>query len=203
MLGVKSKIYILIGGFVIFSIILAIFAARPFLLSLAKASGELSQNRIQLALLEKQLSILNNFQDKNSVYQKSISSVESAIVPTDAPIDFIEFLEHYANDLDLSLTIYPSALQKDAKFHTMFRVVIEGPFSECLSFLALLENSYWLIEISGVDVTRFSEIKDKNKESQNTTLQIGDTTMSLMVKALKVSTAPSGNSNGDKTNEGT
>jgi len=202
MLSSKSKIYFLLAVFLVLSSLLGVFAVRPFLVALNEKSKELGVFKEQLIVLEEQLAILRNFQDKNSVYQKSISSIESAVVAWDAPIDFMEFLEYQAGILNLSLSVYPAALEKDVKFHTSFRIVVEGPFDKCLSFLARLERSQWLVEISGADINRFSEMKGNNKEAS--LLKVGDVSMSLMVKALRMA-QPSSNQGGDGSlsNEGT
>lgn len=177
MISIKKKIYITLLCFAIVFGILIKFGTLPSIETLKRNSQALSLQKRALNLFQNQVEDLKDFQKEFSQYQAILEKVNHSFVAREAPINFIEFLEREAQNLNLPIEISPlNITQKktDPWVPVAFSISFAGTFPDCLRFLERLEQSSWLIEISQLNVERISEEKT------------GDVSFSLTFKAFSL-----------------
>jgi hypothetical protein len=181
----KKKIYIGLFCFSVFFAITIGFGVFPFLEELKKSSQELNLQQATLDLLQSRLKNLEDLQKEYLLYQPTLKNLQNSFVAPDAPIEFIEFLEKEAKNLNLLIKISPLTIpqQKDDPWLSVgFSVTLGGPFPDCLMFLERLEQSPFLVEISQLNIERIAERRTPPKGFE--TLKVGDVTFRLILKAF-------------------
>lgn len=139
---------------------LVIFAVFPLSNMLKNSSQNLVRQRDTLNLFQEQLSSLEDFQRKHSLYQEYLARIENSFVDPGSPINFMEFLETQAARANLQIQkspSLPSFTADDPWLSTGLEILLGGSFENCLRFLERLQHSPWLIEISQLEIERVSE----------------------------------------------
>ena len=177
MIPIKRKIYIALLCFAVVFGILIKFGILPSIEAIKRNSRALNLQKRALSLSQNQFKDLGDFKNDFSQYQAILEKVDRSFVDKEAPINFIEFLEREARNLNLPIEISPlNITQKktDPWVPVAFSISFAGAFPDCLKFLERLEQSPWLIEISQLDIKRISEEKT------------GDVSFSLTIKAFSL-----------------
>ena len=177
----KNKIYLNCSVSLIASGLLVWFLVAPCWQQIAQNVQELTEEESNLALLNSQLDVFEDFQSKKEQYQNYLLLIESFFIQADAPIGFMEFLESAAQLLNLKLTISAFGPDKDLKYSAGFKAQIEGGFPAALMFLERLEQGPWLVEISKVSINRFTESAGRPSESG---LKDGDVILTIDLKSI-------------------
>lgn len=180
----KKKIKIDIVIFALVFIVLISFCLFPLLSKLFKTTKEITSKKAELKLLENQINALQDFQNNSLAYEQDIQKLNQAFVSSEAPVEFIEFLEKLANSqgLEISLSSVKDASEKKGeRLTTVFQATIAGNYPAVLSFLKKLEQSAWLIKIDQVDINR---IEDKTKPYGFTTTKAGQVVLKLGFKTF-------------------
>lgn len=186
MISPKQKIAIFTVCFVGLFAALVILAILPLLKQIKENSQEIASTEASVAVLDEQLESLAVFQRKQTDYQEYLKQAESGFVRADAPIIFMEFLEEQARITNLQITVSPVSQKEEDIFGLGLQVRVAGPFAQCLRFLERLEQSYFLIEISDIQVSRVAEedIRNKRVALQFEGLKPGDAVMLIVLRTL-------------------
>ncbi len=180
----KQKIKIYFAAFFFAAVLLVFLGLSPLLTGLLKTSKELAGQKDTLALIEGQISALEEFQKNNSVYQTNVKKVDASFISEEAPIKFIEFLENEAKKQGLDIiisSVKEASEKKSLRVTTIFQMAIGGPFPKCLAFLKRLEESPWLIKIDQANIDRVGE---KNQLLSFKNLKEGDVVLNLSFKTF-------------------
>ena len=180
----KRKIYIISTCFFVIFVVAIIFGITPLLKEIKKSSENLVFQKRALNLFQSQLVDLENFQKNYSLYQPTLERIEKSFVVSEAPIDFIEFLEREAQKSGLKIEISPLTLspsETDPWWSTGFQISIGGPFPSCLGFLERLEQSAYLIEIFQLNIERIGE---KGRAGRFEGLSPGDISFNIALKTF-------------------
>jgi len=180
----KRKIYIISICFLVIFVVAIIFGVTPLLKEIKKSSENLVFQKRALNLFQSQLVDLENFQKNYSLYQPTLERIEKSFVASEAPIDFIEFLEREAQKSGLKIEISPltlSLIKTDPWWSTGFRVFVGGSFPSCLRFLEILEQAPYLIEIFQLDIERIGE---KGRGGRFGGLVSGDVNFNIALKTF-------------------
>lgn len=180
----KRKIYVTTICFLVIFVLAVIFGILPSMVEIKKSSENLVFQKRILDLFQQQLMNLEDFQENYSFYQPTLERIEKSFVVSEAPIDFIEFLEREAQKAGLELEIYPLTLplaETDLWKSSGLRIMIGGSFSSCSRFLERLEQSPYLLEIFQLNIERIGE-KGPGKKFE--TLTLGDVTFNINLKTF-------------------
>lgn len=137
-----------------------------FLLSSIKNdSQEILNLKEELASLAGQTETFGQLQSKYSNLKNNLAQVDDLLINSEAPIDFIEFLENTALSADISADISAANLSSGNPFRTMdFQINFIGAFPDCLRFIEKMENAPYLIEVQSVNATKLSQESAKRQK---------------------------------------
>jgi len=162
MMTAKNKIIIVCLSVCLIDVFLFILLFLPLLKSIKIASAELSVKKSASLALEKQAAALADFANNASDLQKYSRLTQGAFVDYSAPVEFLNFLESWANfyrlDVDITPLDSPQA-KEDIWKSAIFRVKGEGALSDCLRFVEMLENSRWVLNVIKLDLQKMDDGK--------------------------------------------
>ena len=145
---------------IFFVIIFAVLTCFTLFADIQENSQDYIARRKAIANLEanfeNQKNLKNVFQD----YELNFKKFENFYIEQDAPIDFFEFLEDRAKHCLLSIEISSSSVQgskEDKNKYLILQIKLEGDEQNFLRFLEQIENSDYLIEITGLNLKKASK----------------------------------------------
>ena len=180
----KRKIYLTAMCFLVIFASAVIFGILPLMSEIKKSSGNLIFQKRALDLFQQQLMNLEDFQENYSFYQPTLERIENSFVASEAPVNFIEFLEREAQKSDLKIEIFPLTLplaEIDLWQSSGLRVMISGPFPNCSRFLERLEQAPYLLEIFQLNIER---IKGEGPGKKFEILALGDVSFNISLKTF-------------------
>jgi hypothetical protein len=154
----KNYLIIAIPGLIIFIFIISMIL--PLFRNIQENSKELVEQKKALIQLEEKEKSFKRVENQYRSYRPNLTKIDSLFIDAETPISFVEFLEKAAADSNLSISINPGTtrkLEKDFWPSTDFQLILMGSFPNFLSFLERLESSFYLIEISNLNVERLTE----------------------------------------------
>ncbi|MDO8474160.1 MAG: hypothetical protein Q7S62_01240 [bacterium] len=148
-LAASATILLVFVAFILFPLIRSIQAdsVRVF-----AARQELNQ----ISLYEEQI---QKFEDLSKTREGDVTLFRNLFVDRHTPIAFIEFLEKYSQDSQISLKITPvESLKKEEDMWDSidFELTGKGTFPHALSFIKQLEYSPYLLEFKNVILQRLA-----------------------------------------------
>jgi hypothetical protein len=150
----KTKFSILIIVFLLLDFGL-IFFARNLFFEIKKISSEINKKKEEIILLEKKAQAFEEFSEILKTKGKEIEKIESFFIDPTMPIDFINFLEKNAKELNLALKFSISQTKgKNLWPFLTFQINLAGHPSNVLKFLDKLYFSNYLIEIQNLDISK-------------------------------------------------
>ncbi|MFH1671343.1 MAG: hypothetical protein ABH889_01020 [Candidatus Portnoybacteria bacterium] len=151
----NSKIKLSISISVVAAILIFFFLLGPILNGIKSSSKNLTDQRKNLAILETKISNLEQFR---TIYQELIDilgEIDNLFVDSEVPIEYINFLEVTAGNINLDINILSVTSQnnpEDAWPSMTFQVQGTGRLSDFLVFLDKLENSLYLVDIKSLSI---------------------------------------------------
>lgn len=184
MISPKRKIYFLSLLFT-FLILLFIFCfIFPLFSTIKKDSLKYLSLKEELASIEQKKRELINIRKTYNDITPGLAKIESLFVDQNEPVEFINFLEKSAQELNLSIQI--SLLNKEPEKKSWpglyFQIKTAGSFPNFMKFLEKLESSPYLTEVENLIIRRISEIGIKSEELKN--LKPDDIQATLDIKIL-------------------
>ncbi|MCX6789807.1 MAG: hypothetical protein NTZ42_04340 [Candidatus Gribaldobacteria bacterium] len=175
MLSAKKKIYILILTFCLIDVLLFILVIFPLTRRVEENANEFRDQQKNLRTLEAQTVSLKDFQKNVNDLENYNLVVQNAFVDPTAPVSFLQFLEKWAINYNLVLTVSPfdsPAIKGDIWSSVGVKVDATGNLADCLRFVEMLENSPWVMMITRFDLQK------------NTTQEGVEATLSFDIKAF-------------------
>jgi hypothetical protein len=181
----RNKINLSLIFFLILAIFWIAFLIYPLLRDVKNYSNEIiSQKKEQLSL-ENKIKDIEEFRKNYAKIKPNLEKIESLFANSEAPIDFISFLEKTSQDCHLTIKIAPVAITKKTKEpwpSLGFSITSAGSFPNFLRFLEKLESGLFLTEIQNLSIKRLLDTELKSKEFEN--LSVGDIQANFLIKVF-------------------
>ena len=182
---IKNKINLSLIFFLILAIFLLAFLIYPLLKDIKNYSNEIISQKKEVSSLENKIEDLEEFRKNYAKIKPNLEKIETLLTNSEAPIDFISFLEKTSRDCHLTIKIVPAAITKKTEeswASLSFSIILTGSFPNFLRFLEKLESGPYLIEIQNLSIKRLPETELKSKEFEN--LSLGDIQASFLIKVF-------------------
>jgi len=163
----KKRTSLSLAVFSILTIFLAVFLIYPLFERIKNNSETISLQKADLASLETKTANLKKFQNLLEEIEPNLTKMDKLFINSEAPVDFISFLETIAQDCEISLKISRSLSEKSKKDiwpSLIFQISSTGSFPKFFKFFEKLENSPYLIKIQNLNIRRLTEKELKSKE---------------------------------------
>lgn len=180
---IKNTIRISLLIVLALSVSLSVFLIRPIFSGIKKNSEELINQKQKINFLEEKINNIEEFKKNQDEIGKNLEKIKTLFVESEAPVNFIGFLEQTAKESQLSIKISPSASTKrveDPWSSIVFEITSATPFPSLLRFLEKLESNPYLIKIQSFSITRLKEGDLRTKELEG--LSIGSVKAILSMK---------------------
>jgi len=183
MVILKRKIFSILIILIVIAFSLMLLLVISLIKDIKRNSQEFVLERKTLTLLERQFQEFENFKKSPAFYQTNLEKLDKLFLNPEVHIDFIQFLEKEAGNLNLSIKISPSIVtsrKTDPWENIGFQIMLTGPPPNCLAFLEKLQKSPWLFEVEKLEVRRISEKELQLEELKD--FSLGDVFSSLILK---------------------
>lgn len=180
---IKNTIHISLLIVLALSVSLSIFLIRPIFSGIKKNSEELINQKQKINFLEEKIKNIEEFKENQDEIGKNLEKTKTLFVESEAPVNFIGFLEQIAKESHLSIKISPSASTKKADDpwpSIIFEITSASPFPSLLRLLEKLESSPYLIKVQSFSITRLEEKDLRTKELED--LSVGSVKAILSMK---------------------
>lgn len=136
--------------------------------AIKKNSDDLIFQKKELILLANKIKDLEEFEKKYKDNKEELEKTDKLFIEPENPVEFINFLNFLrktATDSEVAINISPPS-QKKAEVSQpwpfiTFQISGSGKFTNLMKFLEKMENSPYLIEISGLSMTVISRTEKK------------------------------------------
>jgi hypothetical protein len=157
-----NKKTILFSVFFLFFVFLFIFfLILPTLKEVKKTSKEISQTKLKLEGITKRQEEIEKFKKLYPEIKEELSKFENSFVNKEIPIDFVEFLEKMAKDLEIQSQISILSSSKDS---ISFQIKGVGAPENVFKFVEKIENCNYLIQVERMRISKLSEAELKMEE---------------------------------------
>ncbi len=144
---------------------LVFFGIYPLLKKINQSFLEREKIKGEFSYLQKRSETIKAVEEKyNKFLSEDIEKINNVFVDSDAPIDFIKFLERTALESNILITVSPFIItqKEDDPWDSMgFQISISSSFVNFFEFLERIEKSFYLLEVQNLIIQ-----KEKDKENQ-------------------------------------
>ncbi len=172
-----SLVSLFVGVAILFSIVFFLGG------EIKKNSEKIIEIRRKLIFSERES--VSDIQSHFDEIKPDLEKIDSLFVDSDAPVEFIEFLEKTSTRSDIFLEINPTSLEKEENSiweGVGFQIKAVGSSENCLRFLEKLEYSLYMTEIQSLS---FSKLKKESLKSERyEEFSLGDVILNIKIKAF-------------------
>jgi hypothetical protein len=136
------------------------FLIYPLYEEIQGASQEMIFQKQKLIALESKIKNIEEFRKNHTKIKESLKKTEDLFINSEAPVDFIYFLEETSQICQVPIEISPSGAKQeggDSWVSIGFRISSSSYFPNFLRFLEKLESAPYLININGLSINALSE----------------------------------------------
>lgn len=181
----KNKITASIITLLLLVVCFIVFLIRPLYKDIEESSLEIVFEKQKIVALESKIKNIEEFRKNYQGIKENLEKVEGLFINSEAPVDFISFLEESSQITRIPLEISPSSVREEGsdKWPSIaFSLSSTCPFTNFLRFLEKLESGPYLIKVTGLNIGKLTE---KEMESQRLEgLSFGDVQVSLSIKVF-------------------
>lgn len=155
----RFKIIATIGGFAGILLVFVAFILFPLIRSIRGDSAKVVAARQELSQVSMYEEQIQKFQALSQTREHDIVTLQNLFIDRYTPIAFIESLEEYSQNAQVSLKITPvESLKKtgDVWSSIDFELAGRGVYPHVLFFVKQLENAPYLLEFKNVVVQRLA-----------------------------------------------
>ena len=183
-MNIKNKINLSLIFFLFLSIFFVAFLVYPLLKDIKNNSKEIISQKKEVLSLENKIKDIEEFRKNYAKIRPNLEKIETLFTNSEAPIDFISFLEKTSQDCRVSIQIVPAAITRSEEPwpSLSFSITSAGSFPNFLRFLEKLESGPYLTEIQNLSIKRLQDTELKSKEFEN--LSLGDIQASFLIKVF-------------------
>lgn len=181
----KNKIKISLIIFLALSIFILIFLVYPLYKNIKDNATELAFKKQDSFYIDNKMKNIEEFKKNYNEIGVNLEKGESLFVKSEAPVNFIGFLEKTSEDSDVSIKISPSVPVKkinDPWYSIIFQLSAIGKFPDILKFIEKLESGPYLTQIETLDIIRLTADNLKSKEFAG--YSVGDAKINFSIKAF-------------------
>lgn len=178
----ERTIYLILLIFFLVFAVLTFFLAVPLIKKISTFSQELVSLEKELRLLQVRKNELEKLQSEDAHFKENFAQIQQLFVNPENPIQFMNFLESNASELNLKIETSFPPLKEEEKGFLRIRLDLLGSYPHFCAFLERLENAPYLLEIEQLTVDKFSEDELKKEDYKDYT--INDVRVILTIKAL-------------------
>jgi len=181
----KNQIKLSLIIFLALSIFILIFLVYPLYKDIKDNATELSFKKQDSFYMDNELKNIEEFKKNYKEIGVNLEKGESLFVKSEAPVNFIGFLEKTSENSDVSIEISPSASVKkinDQWYSIVFQINANGKFPDILKFIEKLESGPYLSQIETLNVTRLTADNLRSKEFAG--YSVGDAKTRFSIKAF-------------------
>lgn len=138
-----------------------------------KNSGALIYQKKELVLLENKIKDLKEFEKEYKINKGELEKIDKLFIEPENPVElinFLNFLRKTAADSEITINIFPSSPKKEVPEEPWpfigFQISGKGKFKNLIGFLEKIENSPYLIDISGFSIRIMSEAEKKSSADE-------------------------------------
>lgn len=156
----KNKFNLALVLLFLFVVSLTVFLIWPAFSEIKNTSKEIMEKREKIVVSEIKVQKARDFRSFYQKREESFQRLDTFFVNSEAPIDFINFLEKTSQDSGVSLEISAGSLVENPQElwpFLNFQISSAGLSSDFLKFLEKLESSPYLAEIQNLNIRRLSE----------------------------------------------
>jgi len=159
-MNTNKKIIVISVFFGIVIIILISFVIYPLFKGIKKNSQDFILARKELVSSKAEAEKFEQFREIYPSLKKDLEKVDELFINPEVPIDLIKFWRDTAEDVGVSIDIFPTSLEPT---ETMpwdflgFRLTLIGSFPDCLKFLEKTETGPYLIEIYDLSAKKYEQ----------------------------------------------
>ena len=159
-MALKNKVYISLLLFPLLSGILIVFLIIPTYKDIQKSLEKITIQKQETALLERKVKDIEEFKKNYFEIKKSLERISALFAESEAPVNFISFLEKSSQDSLAPIEISYSLSQKkdaDSWPAMTFRVNSQSPSFSFFNFLEKIESGPYLVEIGNLNISKLKE----------------------------------------------
>lgn len=187
----NKKIIVLAAIFNIAGLLVALFVIFPLFKEIEKISREFASQKASFQEITIKAKEFKELQGDYKTYQQDSEKIDNLFISSEAPVDFINFLEKNAAELRLKIEIMPGVSEKksgDPWTFTTFQIGLTGSYPNFLKFIKKIELSSfpnaagdrgYLVEILSLNIKKLTE---KEIKAGTEALSTGDIEASLTIK---------------------
>jgi acylphosphatase len=160
-MNVKKKTILFLVVSLLFFFLFIFLLILPSIKKISETSKEISKTKTKLEEISKQQEEIERFKKIFPEIKENLSKFENSFVSKEIPIDFVEFLEKMAKNLQIQSEI---SILNSSKDSISFQVKGAGSPENVFKFLEKIENCNFLIQIERLKISKLTEAELKIKE---------------------------------------
>ncbi|XOB42105.1 MAG: hypothetical protein ACKKMP_01840 [Candidatus Nealsonbacteria bacterium] len=184
-MSLKNQVKLSLVIFLALSAFMIIFLIYPLFKDIKENATELSFKKQDSLYLDSKLKNIEDFRKDYKEIKANLEKGESLFVNSEAPVDFIGFLEDISEASNVSIRISPSEPAKkpgDPWYSIIFQVNAVSSFPDLLKLIEKLESGPYLVQIENINIIRLTSDALRSKELE--VYSVGDASASFSVKAF-------------------
>jgi len=184
-MSLANKVKLSLIVFFVLSIFILVFFIFPLNKDIKNNAVELTFRKQDSLYLDNRLKNIEEFRKDYKEIRKNIDKGESLFVKSEAPVNFIGFLEEISENSNVSIKISPFPVAKklgDKWYSMIFQISAAAGFENFLEFLEKIELGPYLIQIENLDIVRLTA-RDLNAK-ELAAYSIGDIKANFSLKAF-------------------
>lgn len=112
---------------------------------------------LELRTIDKQLDFAGELRTLVLEAQDDVASLDNTFFKREDVVSFLELLEKMAVIRDLDIVIHTAEVVDGQKFSARFRFSLKGSFSDIASFITMLENAPYLVQLQELSLNKMGE----------------------------------------------
>jgi len=181
----KNKTNLSLIVFLALSIFILIFLVFPLYKNIKDNAVELSLKKQDSLSVDNKLKNIEEFRENYKEIKENLEKGENLFVKSEAPVNFIGFLEEISQKSNVSIKIFPSAPMKkvsDPWHSIIFHINANGRFPDILKFIERLESGPYLTQIETLGIMHLTanDLKAEGLAGYS----VGDAKVSFSIKTF-------------------
>lgn len=181
----KKKIYLSLIFFGIISLLFLFLIIPHFLGEIRKNSENLVSSKNELISLQREIKNLKELKITYQTSQANLAKIDEIFIDSEAPIEFIDFLEKNAqiSQQKIEISLVSKKEAEDELWPSLFfQISTFGSSPKFLKFSEKLENSPYLIEVLNLNIKKLTEREIQSAKFQG--LSLGDVKSTFLIKVF-------------------
>jgi len=184
-MSLANKVKLSLIVFLVLSIFMLVFLIFPLSKDIKNNATELTFRKQDSLYLDDRLKNIEEFRKDYKEIRKNIDKGKNLFVKSEAPVNFIGFLEEISENSNVSIKISPFPVAKklgDQWYSMVFQISTVADFENFLKFLEKIESGPYLTQIENLNIVRLTA-QDLNAK-ELAAYSVGDIKANFSLKAF-------------------